>query len=329
MSENNQIQILPVNPKHYHHYPSEEYMQRGFEFQDFDRMLKSKVARGILIVGPSGVGKTLSIGTYAREKNYPYLSLSCHSNITQDELLGTPQIVNGNSSFNLGTLPVAIEIANNDPSGVCVLNLDEVNTMTPDQQKILNEYTDFDRGITVPQINRHYKLKPGKKILLAMTCNNGNYAGTYELNREFLSRIIVQQWDQLPDAMLSKLMKEKNIDKNVVTFTLTFKTKLEHAVKNDNLEQAIDGREIMKFCESINLQDGGPAAVQRAIIECFRDKFSISANPEHIRLVAKELESVYGSIYTGKGVKNKSDTTAKNNSDTTVMTAPGSNVRVS
>ena len=111
--------------------------------------------------------------------------------------------------FQLGVIPLAIEIANK--VGHCVLVFEEINSLTPYMQKILNGLLDWRHGVYVPELKRHYRLKDGAKLLVVGTMNPSTYGGTFELNEDLRSRFASLYFDY-PDEDEEAEILEKIIE---------------------------------------------------------------------------------------------------------------------
>ena len=142
---------------------------------------------GVALVGPKGIGKSLAIASYAVLKNIPLVTFDCSEDVRRAQLLGAYVIRGNETPFILGPIPTAIEIANE--TGACVLVFEEVNTLTPQMQKVLNALCDFRRRVEIPEAKAVYALNPGARLLIAGTMNHSGYGGVYDLNEDLKSRL--------------------------------------------------------------------------------------------------------------------------------------------
>lgn len=161
--------------------------------------------QNLIIKGPSGVGKSLAIFEWAHNHKIPVVVEECTEDTRDFRLKGTQTIAGGNFLYILGSLPTAIEVANE--TGKCVLLLDEVNALPPTTQKALNAIADFRKRVTLHNIGRTYELRKGAKLWVTATMNPTSYSGTYELNRDLRSRFEEVEVDYLPEAKESALLK--------------------------------------------------------------------------------------------------------------------------
>ena len=140
----------------------------------------------LLLKGPKGDGKTLSIIAFACEHKVPLVIQECSEDTKAYSLMGSQSLIGNETVFVLGSLPTAIDVANE--VGNCILLFEEMNALTPQVQKMLNAVTDFRKMVSMPHIERSYKLKKGAALWVVGTMNPSVYGGTYDLNEDLKSR---------------------------------------------------------------------------------------------------------------------------------------------
>jgi len=208
----------------------------------------SKVAWGrpIILKGPKGAGKSLAVKQWAHDVGVPVVEQPCTSYTSIKDLVGACPDVN--TPFTLGALTAAIDIANED--GACVLLLEEINALDPDVQKKLNSLTDFRQSVSVPRLAHNFRVDAGKKVWVIGTMNP-NYAGTYGLNEDLLSRV----WPVLVNYMPPELEKKVMLDElgraptkeevGLVTRLRTFADE----TRGDNELYALSTRDLVGFID--------------------------------------------------------------------------------
>lgn len=139
-----------------------------------------------VLVGPKGIGKSLSVQKYAELNGIHVVTFDCSEDVRRSQLLGSFVIRGGDTPFILGPIPTAFEIANEE--GRCILVLEEINALTPQMQKILNPVTDFRRRLEVPEAKKVFRLEEGKELWVVGTMNFSVYGGVYALNEDLKSR---------------------------------------------------------------------------------------------------------------------------------------------
>jgi MoxR-like ATPase len=140
----------------------------------------------LLIKGPKGDGKSLALVHFAAETQSPLITVPCSEEIKKKDLVGAFFMRGKDTPFLLGAMATAIDIANE--CGRCILAFEEVNALTPQTQKQLNEFLDFRKSVSVPQIGKTYRLREGCAVWIVGLMNPSLYGGTHELNEDFRSR---------------------------------------------------------------------------------------------------------------------------------------------
>ncbi len=142
--------------------------------------------KNLLIKGPKGDGKSLSIVSFASATQTPLITAICSEDTKKKDLIGTFYIRGDETPFMLGVMPTAIDIANE--YGRAIIVFEEVNALTPQTQKQLNEFLDFRKSVSIPQVGKTYRIREGATLWIVATMNPSVYGGTYELNEDFRSR---------------------------------------------------------------------------------------------------------------------------------------------
>jgi len=111
----------------------------------------------LILKGPKGAGKTLSLEQWAAEKNVPLLRKSCTGDTGDRHLLGGYVLKSLDESFfNLGVLATAVDVANE--VGYCLLALEEINALNEEAQKTVNSIADYRREVDVQHAGRVFRL---------------------------------------------------------------------------------------------------------------------------------------------------------------------------
>jgi MoxR-like ATPase len=150
-------------------------MYQGFNFQT-----------NLLVKGPKGDGKSLSVTTFAHLTDTPLIVQECSEDTKKMDLMGTQNLLGDETIFTLGCIPAAIETANE--YGRCILCFEEVNALTNQVQKMLNAVTDFRKQCSLPFLGKTYSLQEGAFLWVVGLMNPSAYSGTYDLNEDLKSR---------------------------------------------------------------------------------------------------------------------------------------------
>ena len=195
------IPVLPVDPElfllkdelRYVPYYKPGADGKGIEHNLFDA--HAEVAKlgltkklPIMMIGPTGVGKTLAVAAHHYENKIPLLQADCSEGTKKADLIGRFVILDGTVWYQLGVLPTGIEVANNSECGKAGIDFEEVNGLSPAMQKIVNQFLDWRGHVYIPEIQRIYSPNPGKSLMIYATMNPSTYGGTHELNKDFKDR---------------------------------------------------------------------------------------------------------------------------------------------
>lgn len=175
----------------------------------------------VVLRGPKGGGKSMAFEQLAALEGIPLLRQECCEETSVRDLVGTFSVQGDEVFFQEGALTTAIDVANED--GACLLVLEEVNTLPPMTQKILNPLMDYRRSIQVPKAGRAWHLLPDHNLWVCGTMNP-NYAGTYGLNEDLRSRcefidvnymppekekeVLIKQFPSPPNALERKIVDQ-------------------------------------------------------------------------------------------------------------------------
>jgi len=129
----------------------------------------------VILVGPSGIAKSLSILAWAHENEVPVVDFDCSEDVRRAHLYGHYIAEGDDTPFVLGPITTAIEVANE--VGKCILSLEEVNALTPQMQKALNPVSDFRRKVELPEIGKVFELEGDAKLWVVGSMNTSVYGG--------------------------------------------------------------------------------------------------------------------------------------------------------
>jgi MoxR-like ATPase len=175
-------------------------------------------------------------------------------------------IIRGDQTpFILGPLPTAFEIANE--CGYCILNLEEINALTPNAQKVLNSVLDFRARVEVTEAKRVFKLKEGCKLWVTATMNGSSYGGVYDLNEDLKSRFRIlpvkypsnSEEKNLLHAVLGPTLEKMNPNLLKGFLTLAGETRRQtmgYALSPRDLVQIIQDTEMVGLKMALSLASG-------------------------------------------------------------------------
>jgi len=232
--------------------PSWEYASRkDLEYEDIFNLhpLFDTLAfrANLILVGPKGIAKTLSIASWAGKKECPIVTFDCSEDIRRGHLVGMFTLRGDQSPFILGPIPTAIEVANE--VGECVLCFEEINALTPSVQKMLNALGDYRRRVELPECKKVFELRPESKLWFCGTMNTSVYGGVYELNEDLKSRFRMLPLDYPEKGNEVRIMKKvlQKYDEGTLKKVLT----LAHETRQKSLAYALSPRDTVQIMEDI------------------------------------------------------------------------------
>lgn len=204
-----------------------------------------------ILVGPKGIGKSLSVQSFAAKINCPVVTYDCSEDVRRSNLIGAFVIRGQETPFILGPIPTAFEIANE--RGACILILEEINALTPQMQKVLNAATDFRRRIEVPECQRVFRLIEDAKLWIVGTMNFSIYGGVYSLNEDLKSRfrMIPVSYPKRVDEVKTLKGLLNPFEAQLPPGTVERLVLLAHETRQGALEYALSTRDLFQIGEDI------------------------------------------------------------------------------
>lgn len=269
--------------------PSEEYVPKAdLNYIDtgelHDLYEKLQFESNIILVGPKGSGKSLSVASFCKKHGYPVITFDASEDVRRSHLIGMFVLRGNETPFVLGPLTTAIEVANE--KGKCVLILEEINALTPQAQKVLNPLTDFRRSIEVPEAKKVFRLNPGAQLWVVGTMNDVGYGGVYQVNEDLKSRFRMLPVDYPTPSEEKKILmahakaKKLTVSVDQLTQILT----LAKETRQATLEYALSTRDLVHIIEDMNR-----VGINKALL-MITGKF----DGQDRTLIQKRIESTFG-----------------------------------
>ena len=165
-------------------------VEENYVFQDeLSRqvLISLKENEKVLLVGPTGVGKSTLIEQLAARLNWPVVRVAASGGLTESDLLGEWTVTDGQTVFNYGFLPRAMKMG-----AICLI--DEIDGIEPSVAFSIHQLME-DQGKLVLLQNGGEIVEPHPDFRLVTTANtlgngddSGLYTGTRVLNAAFLDR---------------------------------------------------------------------------------------------------------------------------------------------
>lgn len=230
--------------------PSQAFVDVYSIHEYFDALAHE--GRPLALIGPKGIGKSLAVHDWALKNKWPLVTCDCSEDLRRTNLIGMTVLRGGETPFVLGPIPTAIEVANE--AGSCILDLEEMNALSPQMQKILNPITDWRRRIEVPECKSVFALKPGAKLWVVATMNTTEHGGVYDLNQDLKSRFRCMELGY-PSKKLERQLVVANLKARGVDMTtevigfLTAALTLAEETRNKSLDYALSPRDVVQVME--------------------------------------------------------------------------------
>ena len=156
----------------------------------------------ILLVGPTGCGKSLLAKDFFAELNTPLLRINMSDGITEDQFIGTRTLIDGEVVFQDGVLTMAADL------GIPFL-ADEINGARENILMALNGLMDTGMLVIPDDNNRVVKAKAGFMVIGTMNPPD-DYAGVNEMNMATKNRFTYSiPFDYLPFDQEVKVVMEQ------------------------------------------------------------------------------------------------------------------------
>ena len=203
----------------------------------------------VLIIGPKGTGKTSLVREYATQKSKELESVNFSLRTRESHLVGTKNLVDGNTGFDEGILIKSMKEGN-------ILYLDEINAAEADVLLRLDEALDDRRQIVLKESDGRI-VKAKDSWFVIATINPLTHVGTKELPPQLLSRFPVRiRLDYPPEDVEYQIIKKhvKNPAESDVLLGIKLANTLRQASAVEELYYSPSIRETIAFAK---LLEGG------------------------------------------------------------------------
>ena len=239
----------------------------------------------VLIIGPKGTGKTALVREYATQKSKELESINFSLRTRESHLVGTKNLVDGNTGFDEGILVKSMKEGN-------ILYLDEINAAEADVLLRLDEALDDRRQIVLKESDGQI-IKAKDSWFVIATINPLTHVGTKELPPQLLSRFPVRiRLDYPPEDVEYQIIKKhvKNQIESDVLLGIKLANTLRQASAVEELYYSPSIRETIAFAK---LLETGISASESAKI-VFGNVYTQWGNVE-FQKVNDIITSMFGS----------------------------------
>ena len=202
------------------------YHASGNEVRLFTQAYEQRLP--VMLVGPTGCGKTRFIEHMGRVLNRPVVTISCHDDLTSSDLVGRFLVAGGDVVWNDGPLTRAVK-----HGAICYL--DEVVEARHDSLAILHSLTDHRRTLFLDRTGA--AIEAPDAFMLICSYNPAYRSSLKELKPSFRQRFVTLAMDYLPpDREAQLLVAEAGIDRAVALRIVKYATGIRRADHNLHLE---------------------------------------------------------------------------------------------
>uniref|UniRef100_A0A7C3WM59 ATPase dynein-related AAA domain-containing protein n=1 Tax=Dictyoglomus turgidum TaxID=513050 RepID=A0A7C3WM59_9BACT len=169
----------------------------------------------VILDGPKGIGKTLAVLNWAKQRDYRVLSIECNEEMGYSQIIGCYGAMGQDVYFSLGIIPTIVELAQN---WKFVALFEEINALNPSAQKMLNSLLDIKGGVTVKELGSRYSFDPEirSNVKLVATMNPSFYGGVYKLNEDLRSRFNIIKMGYPDQETEKKILKIHCNDEEII-----------------------------------------------------------------------------------------------------------------
>lgn len=200
----------------------------------------------ILLVGPTGCGKSLLAKDFFAELNTPLLRMNMSDGVTEDQFIGCRTLVDGEVVFQDGVLTMAADL------GIPFL-ADEINGARENILMALNGLMDTGILVIPDDNNRVVKAKAGFMVIGTMNPPD-DYAGVNEMNQATKNRFTYSlPFDYLPKDLEVKVVMAQTgfADEEIVGQLVDLAGDLRRLKKDHQLESDTSTRMLVQMVDEM------------------------------------------------------------------------------
>jgi MoxR-like ATPase len=225
-----------------------------------------------VLIGEKGVGKDHLCLAIAQEYRLPVFDISSSRNLTEYDLIGHYELVEGKTQWIEGLLPIWCRYGG-------LLILDEISLARSSVLARVHSLFDFRRYLVVKEhqnerISRH----PNAFALITLNPPRGAYMGTQNLNIAFLDRfqVIAVPEPSFDDKVNIVKIRSKLGDGAFIEGIVEVSEKINEEYRQGNLHDFVSLRNLIDCCNLIKNGLGKKDAVEIAIVNRFTSEEEVT-----------------------------------------------------
>ena len=241
--------------------------ESGFFFPSWADHVRKSIQAGerVMLVGPTGCGKTELIRALAKQESANLLRVNLHGDISAMDLVGQYKITEERQMvFQPGPLVRAMQTPNT------WLNLDEIDAAVPQALFVLQSVLEDRPTLFVPELGETITPREGFRIIATANTigkgdDSGLYAGTNVLNESFLDRFhCVFSVDYLPPPDERKVIlgKAPQLGSPTATRMIKVANDLRKALKDGTVYSTFSTRRLIAWAsKTVQIGDAKQASI--------------------------------------------------------------------
>jgi len=254
------MQSKALKPEEYFIKDEPYYQPVGEEIAVFQAAYNQ--ALPILLKGPTGCGKTRFMEYMAWKLQRPFITVSCHDDLTASDLVGRFLISGGETVWVDGPLARAVR-----HGAICYL--DEIVEARKDTTVVIHPLADDRRVLPMEKIGEILEATP--EFCLAISYNPGYQSVMKDLKQSTRQRFVALEFDY-PNTSLETeiIIKETGIDRDTAKQLVKF-AHITRDLKGSGLDEGASTRLLVHTAKLIHDGIKPVTACQTAISQAITD----------------------------------------------------------
>lgn len=244
------------------------------------------IVQNMLVVGPTGCGKTEGLKQLALKIGKPFYKVDCASVTRPDQWVGHKEVVATDKGpetvYSTSQLLRWLSADGYDPG---LLVFDELNRVNPFTMNTLVPLLDGSKSIWVPELGINIEVHP--ETMIAATANLGaQYTGTYGLDAALYDRFgtIMEQTFPPADEEVKILMKRSGIDEASAHELVAVANNTRARVRNGDLSKPISTRALLDCSYWVSAGMTVMEAAEATFVKKYSDDGGGESERAYIRL---------------------------------------------
>ncbi len=236
------------------------YLPHGREVEIAKTCYKARLP--LLLKGPTGCGKTRFMEYLAWSLGRPLITVSCHDDLSANDLVGRYLIKGGETIWMDGPLTMAVK-------GGAICYLDEIVEARKDTTVIIHPLTDHRR--TLPIEKRGEIIEAPQSFMLAISYNPGYQSVLKDLKESTRQRFVAIEFKYPAEAAeVEIVVKESGLDRETAS-RLVRLAHLTRDLKDQGLIEGASTRLLVHCAKLMGLGVDCMDAVETAILAPLTD----------------------------------------------------------